>query len=68
MNNKVYGSDDLCRFCKEEDETFDHLINECHCFYLDWVDLLQNQPIAHNRLESKGAIRICKNCHNKKCT
>ena len=27
MNNKVYGSDDLCRFGKEEDETFDHLIN-----------------------------------------
>ena len=25
MNNKVYGSDDLCRFCKEEDETFDRL-------------------------------------------
>ena len=39
---KVYGSDDLSRFCEEEDETFDHLINECPCFYLDRVDLLQN--------------------------
>ena len=35
MNNKVYGSDDLCRFCEEENETYDHLINECPCFYLD---------------------------------
>ena len=35
MNNKVYGSDDLCRFCEEEGEIFDHLINECPCFYLD---------------------------------
>ena len=47
MNNKVYGSDDQCRFCEEEDETFDHLINECPCFYLDQVDLLQNQPIVN---------------------
>ena len=33
-------------FCEEEDETFDHLINACACFYLDQVDLLQNQPIV----------------------
>ena len=26
MNNKVYGSEDLCRFCEEEEETFDHII------------------------------------------
>ena len=45
MNNKVYGSEDLCRFCEEEEETFDHIINECPCFYLDRCDLLQNQPI-----------------------
>ena len=47
MNNEVYESDDLCRFCEEEDETFDHLIKECPCFYLDRVDLLQNQPIVN---------------------
>ena len=45
MNKKVFGSDDLCRFCEEEEETFDHLLNECPCFYLGRVDLLQNQPI-----------------------
>ena len=50
MNNKVYGSEDLCRFCEEEEETFDHIINECPCFYLDRCDLLQNQPII-NTLE-----------------
>ena len=48
MNNKVvYGSEDLCRFCEEEEETFDHKINECPCFYLDRCDLLQNQPIIN---------------------
>ena len=47
MNNKVYGSEDLCRFCEEEEETFDHIINDCPCFYLDRCDLLQNQPIIN---------------------
>ena len=47
MDNKVYGSNDLCRFCEEEDKTFDHLVNECPCFHLDPVDLLQNQPIVN---------------------
>ena len=48
MNNKVYGSEDLCRFCEEEEETFDHIINECPCFHLDRCDLLQNQPIINS--------------------
>ena len=48
MNNKVYGTEDLCRFCEEEEETFDHLINECPCFYLDRCDLLKNQPIVNS--------------------
>jgi len=39
MNNKIYGSEDLCRFCEEEEETFDHIINDCPCFYLDRCDL-----------------------------
>ena len=61
MNNKVYGSDDLCRFCKEEDETFDHLINECPCFYLDQVDLLQNQPIVNTTVwNPKTLIKFAK--------
>ena len=46
MNNKVYGSEDLCRFCEEEEETFDHIITDYPCFYLDRCDLLQNQPIC----------------------
>ena len=50
MNNKVYGSEDLCRFCKEEEETFNHIINEYPCFHLDRCDLLQNQPIINTCL------------------
>ena len=48
MNNKVYGTDDLCRFCEEEEETFEHLINDCPCLYLDRCDLIQNQPITNS--------------------
>ena len=47
MNNKIYGSEDLCRFCEEEEETFDHLINECPCFYQDRCNLLLGQTIDH---------------------
>ena len=47
MNNKVFGSEDLCRFCEEEEETFDHIINNCPCFCLNRYDLLQNQPIVN---------------------
>ena len=61
MNNKVYGSDDLCRFCREEDETFDHLINDCPCFYLDRVDLLQNQPIVNTTdWNTKALLKFAK--------
>ena len=47
MNNISQGSEDLCRFCEEKEETFDHIINDCPCFYLDRCDLLQNQPIIN---------------------
>ena len=59
MNNIIYGSEDLCRFCEEEDETFDHLINNCPCFYLDRVDLIQNQPIINlNNWEHKTLLKF----------
>ena len=48
MNNKIYGTDDLCRFCEEGEETFDHLINECPCFYLDRCDLIKDQLIINS--------------------
>ena len=48
MNKKVYVSEDLSRFCEEEEEIFDHLINACPCFYLDRCDLIQNQPIINS--------------------
>ena len=31
-----------------DDETFDHLINECPCFHLDRVDILHNKPIINS--------------------
>ena len=32
INNKVTGQELLCRFCKEEEETFDHLFLKFLCF------------------------------------
>ena len=34
VQNKIHPLDisPMCRFCEEEDETFEHLLNECPCF------------------------------------
>ena len=34
FQNKLYPLDvsPMCRFCEEEDESFEHLLNECPCF------------------------------------
>ena len=34
-------------FCEEEDETFAHLLNECHCFLTARRDILRNIPIIN---------------------
>ena len=51
IQNKIYPEDrsPLCRFCEEEeeDETFEHLLNECPCFITYRRDLLQNKPIIN---------------------
>ena len=36
---------ELCRFCEEEEETFELLLNECPCFLIYRRDILQNMPI-----------------------
>ena len=36
-----------CRFCEEEDETFEHLLNDCPCFLIARRDLLQNNTITN---------------------
>ena len=46
LQSKIYP-DELCRFCEEEPETFDHLLNECPCFQEDRFYILQNQPIQN---------------------
>ena len=49
LQSKIYPEDisDLCRFCEEEPETFDHLLNECPCFQQARFDILHNQPIIN---------------------
>ena len=31
VQNKIKKTDHRCRLCEEEEETFDHLVNECPC-------------------------------------
>ena len=47
LQSKIYPEDvsELCRFCEEEPETFDHILNECPCFQQARFDILHNQPI-----------------------
>ena len=44
--------DPLCRFCLEENETFEHLVNECPRFHLDRQDKLLGQLILNDHLWS----------------
>ena len=48
---------ELCRFCEEEDETFEHLLNECPCFITYQCEILGNRPII-NTLEWKANTLI----------
>ena len=43
IQNKVTGQELLCRFCEENEETFNHLLMECPCFQT----LRRNQNITH---------------------
>ena len=54
VQSKIYPLDvsELCRFCEEENETFEHLINECPCFRIDRQRLFQDRLIE-NTLEWK---------------
>ena len=47
LQSKIYPEDvsELCRFCEEEDETFEHLLNECPCFLIARREILMNAPI-----------------------
>ena len=48
FQSKIYPLDvsPNCRFCEEEDETFEHLLNECPCFLNDRRDILLNIRIV----------------------
>ena len=47
VQSKIFPGEvsELCRFCEEEDETFEHLLNECPCFITYRRDILLNKPI-----------------------
>ena len=47
VQSKIFPGEvsELCRFCEEEDETFEHLLNECPCFITYGRDILLNKPI-----------------------
>ena len=49
LQSKIHPEDvsELCIFCEEEPETFDHLLNECPCFQQARFDILHNQPIIN---------------------
>ena len=59
IQSKIYPHDvsELCRFCEEEEETFEHLLNECPCFIEDRRDLLFNAPIE-NTLDLKPNVLL----------
>ena len=59
--SKIFSGivDELCRFCKEEEETFEHLLNECPCFISYRGDLLQGRPrIKSTKSKAKTLARI----------
>ena len=47
FQSKIYPEDvsPLCRFCEEEDESFEHLLNECPCFLIARREILQNRLV-----------------------
>ena len=50
LQSKIYPLDvsELCRFCEEECETFDHLVNECPCFLQARRDFFMMEPIQNS--------------------
>ena len=83
LQSKIYPNDEseLCRFCEEEDETFEHLLNECPCFLMDRRDIIFNNPII-NTLEWKpdtllkfanipaineALVRVAPDCNRSYC-
>lgn len=45
MNNIIVPSlSPLCRFCKEKDETFDHLNMDCPVFCMQRREIMGHQP------------------------
>ena len=48
IQNKISGRGDLCRLCEEEEETFDHFVDECPCLWQVRRDHFGLQRIIHS--------------------
>ena len=48
VQSKIFPNEisELCRFCEEEEETFEHLLNECPCFITYRRDIFQSKLIV----------------------
>lgn len=38
----------LCRFCEEEDETFEHILTDCPVFYIQRIKNFKFKPILQS--------------------
>ena len=50
IQNKVNKTEYQCRFCEDEEETFDHLIQDCPCFITDRFRIMRNKHWAGTHL------------------
>lgn len=55
IQNKVRGTDDLCRLCEENEETFDHLVNDCPC-----ITTLRLNYFGHGKIQESHNWQIRK--------
>ena len=53
VQNKIKRTQDLCRLCEEEEETFDHFVNDCPC-----LTQLQLQYFGLTRIINSDKWRI----------
>ena len=57
--NKVHKTELLCRFCEEEEETFDHLVKECPCFKTKREEILgKNAILPNNSWKIKDLLKF----------
>ena len=56
IKNKINGQANLCRLCEEEDETFDHFVNDCPCLWQTRRDHFGVQQITNTHDWKIGSL------------